>query len=453
MSYLISNNRLIVSSNRGKAIRTGLAYSKFVACPIIPVLQTANDFTIRVKFILIGNSLDGVIVSKGGGSENNIQWLLDIEGGNFRIYQGTVNGVGWGSWSYEAAKRFHWYDIIYSRQGNTVKLSIDGAAYINNSYAGTAVAWATPATFGGYSTGTFPLEAIFSQATIWNSSLPISDIINNTTAAQNNLIVDYRFINGNVQDSSPNGFHGDIWNDGLNRATTPQYVGNFNPDSSVVEQRVINIPASNEVVLELNASDYVNGNVLPDSSSYKRNALLIGLLPILSGGYLTFTGNNNQGIKLNDAPYITGKRDFTLLIEFKIANYRSAPRDWCAIIGKGNYQTGDYTILMHITDGTSPQPINFYSNGTVILTVMINNLAINTNYKLVYTRSGNILSCYLNGILLGSNSSFTTAIPISNTNGNTIGLESLGTNYALEGGFKRAKIYSRALNSTEIAAL
>jgi hypothetical protein len=224
----IQAQKLIEVSTASKVLKTGFNSGvRHVRVPDTPELEFTGDFTAKIKVKFIGNTISGALISKGGGSENSIHILLDIENGsNLLMWQGLGTYVSVLEHP-TILQKYKWYTFIASREGSTLKISVDGGAYVTKTFAGTTVIQDFPVCFGSYiGVGNSATEALWEQAAMWDRALTVSEAMSNTPT---NMLLDYRF-NGDTLDKSGNNNHGTPYYTYTEQAIgvfAPHYVGKF----------------------------------------------------------------------------------------------------------------------------------------------------------------------------------------------------------------------------------
>jgi hypothetical protein len=127
-----------------------------------------------------------------------------------------------------------------------------------------------------------------------------------------------------------------------------------------------------------------------------------------------------------------------------------AQKDWASPIAKGQFSSGEYTILMHRDSAGSDTNINFYVGGSTA--VSWSNSSVDTNWHhLGITYDGATAKIYFDGVLKKS-TSYSGSVG-NTTNPLRIGGESAGLAYPWGGQLDDVRIYNYPMTANQIKDL
>jgi hypothetical protein len=205
------------------------------------------------------------------------------------------------------------------------------------------------------------------------------------------------------------------------------------------------------LILNMDAANYSgSGTSWPDTSGNGQNGTLQGSPVFTSGAspYFTFaSASQTQYVSFSNTSQIpTGSFSYTLIVWARIASLKQN-----GFIGWGTYNSNNQVNAFR-TSETSPGGLLNYWWGNDIYRAT--GMTFNVWYQCVatYDKDTNVRRLYLNNGLLGTdapNPRTSNVTPASNL---TLARTWTGVNEYLNGGLSVARIYNRALSTSEIAA-
>ncbi len=315
---------------------------------------------------------------------NNIGF--DINGGNDNVFSYAFNTNTW----YHVA-------LVYSSTAGTLKFYVNGLlldTVTNNSFP--SIAGNVPISMGAWSNGRF-FNGVMDEVRIWNVARTQSEIQSNMNSelagTETGLVAYYPFNQGiaagnntaisNVIDKTPNARNGVLNNFAKTGTTSNFVVGKV--------ANVISVPRviSNGLQINYDASSPNSypgtGTIWSDISGANNHASLAGnpAFTATAPSYFTFTGGNNANVNF------AWSTDFTCSL-------------WIyPISGPG----GQYSRIVS-TNGdnfeiaiSNNNQLSYYSP-TVSWQSNITTLASATWSQVVFVKSSNSLSIYVNNVLV-----------------------------------------------------
>lgn len=213
--------------------------------------------------------------------------------------------------------------------------------------------------------------------------------------------------------------------------------------------------------LDFEKSLMTNATVLPDSSGWGHNGTLQTGSDALNkavagkiGTYaLQFDGTDDY-VSAGDLDEADGFGDFALTQWFSLdaLGAASSAQDWATPVGKGAFSGDGWAVLVNRDSvNVGNHKINLYFNGAVVATIAAPSGGWQTGrwYHYTFTRSGNTLNGYLDGVEKASVSNST--VPTANSAAVLVGKNE--TRYFWQGKLDDVRIYPRVLSTAEVQIL
>lgn len=126
----------------------------------------------------------------------------------------------------------------------------------------------------------------------------------------------------------------------------------------------------------------------------------------------------------------------------------SSGEDWAAIISKGYFNGGEYTVLLHRVSGATDTTVNLYING--VLAVSWPNSVANTQWNmLTFTYNGKVASIFYDGIN-ETHASYVSSVTADSLPF-TVGSQTSG--YYWGGGIANVQMYNSSLSGAQVLQL